>query len=184
MGIVSLDELKAYLNKTTTKDDPELERFIEGVTPVVEEYVGQVVPKTFIERHPDGQKIRLLEQPVISVEAIEPWLDKGTTHAVEGVQLDPKLGKLELRNGEPFTGGPFKVTYRAGREVIPDSIKTGTLIILKHTWETQRGQMSKLPVGGGIDNVPSPIGITFSVPRRALEYFRPDNPIMPSVVVA
>lgn len=184
MAIVTLDEVKAHLNKTSTSSDPELQDFIDAATPIVEEYVGPVEPNTFVERHPEGQKIRLFEQPVISVDAVEPWLTEGTTYAPDDLQLDGRLGKVERLDGEPFTGGPFKVTYTAGRSVVPENIKKATLIIVAHMWKTQRGRMPDMPVDSRDDSGPVPTTVTYAVPRRALEYLKPDEPIMDSVVVA
>lgn len=174
-SIVSVDDVKAHLNKTSTKDDGEIAGFIDAAGSVVEYYVGPVIDQVVTERYAAGTHIALYRPPVLSLDSVIAVFPSGTSWAVADLIVDKETGIVERANGSALSGGPWNVTYTAGRATVPGNIKTACLIIVKHLWETQRGQMAKIPVGGGIDNVPVATGISYAVPRRALELLRPDN---------
>ncbi|WP_116042266.1 phage gp6-like head-tail connector protein [Amycolatopsis palatopharyngis] len=171
--IIGLDEMKEYLNKTSSKDDAEIQGFIDSAVPVVEYYAGPVVTQVITERHTSF--IALFEPPVLSLDSVTAVFSSGTSWEVADLVVDKVTGIVERADGLALFGGPWNVTYTAGRTTVPGNIKLATKIIVKHLWETQRGQMAKLPIGGGIDNVPVASGISYAVPRRALELLRPDN---------
>lgn len=172
--IVTIDEVKAHLNKTTTDDDAELAEFIDAATPVVEHYAGPVLPATFVERHRTNCRLVLYRTPILSLTSVEPWLTNGTTYNVAELMFDPDTGVVERSNGLPFTGGPFKVTYQAGRIAVPANVRMAALIIVAHMWETQRGRPAKFPTGDAGTYVP---GATYSVPRKALELLGERGPV-------
>lgn len=174
-SIVTLVEVKAHLNKTSTKDDGEITGFIDAAESVAEYYVGPVIDQAITERHHSGLSIALYRPPVLSLDSVTAVFPSGTSWAIADLIVDKTTGIVQRANGQALSGGPWNVTYTAGRATVPGNIKTACLIIVKHLWETQRGQMAKLPVGGGIDNVPVATGISYAVPRRALELLRPDN---------
>lgn len=173
--IVGLTEVKKHLNKTSNADDSELKGFIAAADAVVESYVGPVITRTVTERHRNGSVIALFKPPVLSLTSVTRVYSSGTSWDVADLDVDLEAGIITRLDGGSLHGGPWDVVYSAGRVTVAGNIKTAAKIIVKHLWETQRGQMTKLPVGGGIDNVPVSTGISYAVPRRALELLRPDN---------
>lgn len=170
--VLSMAEARAHLNLTDTADDEELRSWLETVTRVVESQVGEVVPKTYVERHRGGTcSLWLRHRPVISITSIAPWLTSGTSYAAADVRAT-ESGRVELLTGGRFTGGPFGVTLLAGRTVVQANIRDAGKIILKHLWETQRGA-SALPLQAADDTGPIP-GFAFAVPNRAIELLAPD----------
>jgi hypothetical protein len=165
--LIMLDELKEQLDKTSTDDDAELMDVIEATTPVVEDITGPVIPKTFIERHPGGPRLTLFRTPVISITSVVPWLTIGTIYDVLTLTIDSEFGHVYRLNGLPFTGGPFKVTYVAGRQPVPANIRLGAKMIAAHLWDTQRGKLVKLPTGGGTSEARVPPG--YAAPKHAQE---------------
>jgi hypothetical protein len=173
-AIVSLTEVRAHLNKTSTVNDGELEGFISAATGVVEYHIGPVVEQEKTERH-HGPGLGLWHPPVLALTSVTAVLTGGTSWNVAELTVDNDTGIVQRLNGHALYGGPWDVTYTAGRATVSGDIKTACMIIVGHLWETQRGRMTKLPVGGGIDNVPVSAGISYAVPRRALELLRPHS---------
>lgn len=173
VDLVLLAEAKAQLDKSSNVDDDELMGFISAATEVVESYVGVVIEKDFIERHPEGRTILIRKPPILTLTTIEPWLTAGTTYDVSDVTFEAETGIVERLDGKPFTGGPFRVAYSAGRDDVPPNIRLAALIIIAHMWETQRTRPLRMPIGAGTDKLPVPVGLSYSVPRRALELMRP-----------
>lgn len=171
--VMSLLSAKEHLNidATDTSADEELRSWLESITRLAEWKAGEVVPKSYTERHPSGRSLWLRHPPVISVTSIEPWLTSGTSYAPADVRCT-EGGRVERLNGGSFTGGPFAVVYRAGRLVVPANIRDAAKIILKHLWETQRGAAA-LPLQAADEMTLIP-GFGFAVPNRALELLGPD----------
>lgn len=171
-GFVSLGDAKAHLNITTTTDDEELRGFIEAATRVVEDHVGPVVVRAYAEVHDGGPWLVTHRAPVLSLTSLVPVLTSGTSYVVADLDLDPATGVIRRRDGAGFTG-PLRVTYTAGRRVVPASMALAAKIIVGHLWETQRGHAGPR-AGFGEDDV-LPTGRGFAVPRRALELLAPDQ---------
>jgi hypothetical protein len=173
--VISLAVAKRHLNITSTTDDEEIRGWLAAVTEVIEAKVGPVVVKTITdERHDgNGRSLWLRQTPVVSLTTVAPWLTTGTTYTVADLRLSPDSGRVERKDGLCFTGGPFAVSYKAGRPVIGENISQAAAIILKHLWETQRGAAG-LPLQGLDDTTLIP-GMGFAVPNRALELLAPDE---------
>lgn len=171
--VMSLASVKEHLNipTTNTTDDEELRDWLESVTRLIESKAGEVTRKSFTERHNGGGSLWLRHPPVLSVTTIAPWLSAGTTYAAADVRATDS-GRVELLSGGCFSGGPFAVTYVAGRAIVPANIIGAAKIILKHLWETQRGA-SALPLQAA-DEMSIVPGFGFAVPNRALELLAPD----------
>jgi hypothetical protein len=173
-GIISLAEAKAHLNipAANTRSDDEILGWIQAITPVIENRIGPVIPRTVVERVDSGYSMILKQTPVLSVTSINPWLGYGTPYSVLNLRIDPDTGVVENYTG--FIGGPFEVTYRAGRIVTPANVIAAAKIILKHLWETQRGA-SALPLDIPGDESIVINGFGYAVPNRALELLQPDD---------
>jgi hypothetical protein len=172
-SILGLAEAKKHLNipVADTTDDEELRGWLGAITRLVEGKAGEVTRKSFTERHRAGRSLWLRHPPVISVTSIVPWLGTGSTYATADVRVT-EGGRVELLSGLCFSGGPFAVTYVAGRAIAQANVVQAAQIILKHCWETQRGA-SALPLQAA-DEMSMVPGFGFAVPNRALELLSPD----------
>ena len=169
-GILSLRDAKAHLNQSGTVDDEELRRFIEAATPVVEDVVGPVVVRTYSEVHSSGSLLVLGYCPVVSLTSLAPVLTGGTSSTVADLDFDAETGIVRRLDGGSFTG-PVRVTYQAGRPIVPANITQATAEIVRHMWETQRGHSGARPGFGEEELLPTSSG--FTIPRRAMELLNP-----------
>lgn len=167
-GIVSLADAKKQLNidATDTDDDEEIQGFIRSITEVCEKHVGALARTTHVERHRGGRGMVLLHSPVLSLTSVVAIETPGTDQEVADLDLDQPTGIVTRKDGGTMKG-PFRVTYTAGQTSIPAHVRQAALIILQHMWETQRGQMGGVRVGGSDEAYDPRFG--FSIPRRAQE---------------
>lgn len=189
--IVSLADAKQFLNITASADDEEIRGYIESATRVVENIAGPVLPRTYSEVHQSGRVIVLNHAPVISLTSLIPVQTGGITYAVGDLDLDLTTGIVRRIVALTYIGeispfayfwGPLRVTYVAGRRVIPANMTLAARIIIGHLWETQRAQVGRVARGGrfGTDEISFSPEVGFAVPRRAIELLDPDRraPVM------
>lgn len=174
LRLVSLDDAKDHLNITGTGDDEELRRTIDSITGVVEHEVGPVVPRQYTATvSVSGDVAVLPHAPVIELTAISAAQTAYTAPLLADLTTDElDAGLVRTASGANFPSGRMRVTYTAGRQPIPDAIRTAALIILQNVWETQRGGSSG-PRVGGADSLDIPFGAAFTVPNRAREFLAP-----------
>lgn len=170
--ILGLDQVKAHLNMdpARTDDDTELRAVIDAATVVVEDIVGPVVARSFTEVHDPGPLLALWQAPVIALTSMVPVLTGGTGYQPAEVDLDAETGIVRRLDGGRFAG-PLRVTYTAGRRVVPANITQGGLEIIRHMWDTQRGHAAARPGLGDEELVPT--GAGWTVPRRVIELLAP-----------
>lgn len=171
--IVSLAATKKHLNMDPEPgpDDEELRGVIYSATPIVEDVAGPVVTRAFTEVHDGGPFLVLDRSPAVSLTSVAAVLTGGPSYLAVDLDLDQPTGVVRRLGGGRFRG-PLRVTYVAGRRVVPGNIQQGCLEIIRHAWETQRGHSSVRPgFGEEQDLAPTPSG--FLVPRRAMEWLRP-----------
>jgi len=178
--LMHLNTAKRHLNipTTSTSSDEELRGWMAATTRIIERIVGPVLVRTVTdERHDCGPSLWLRQPPVLVDAAglaaitVTPWLTTGTTYAVADLRVS-ESGRVERRDGGALTGGPFSVTYQAGRRVIPANISGAGLIVLKGLWETQRGAAG-LPFQGDNELIEAP-GMG-PVMWRAKQLLEPDE---------
>lgn len=170
--LMSLAKAKTQLNITDTKYDEELRDFLAGITNVFEDHCGPLVVRTYTERTGGNYTDMLVLQhsPVISVTSIVPILTTGQTHDVADMDVDGPTGIVQRLDGGVFRG-PVRVTYKAGRPIMPPAIRNGAKFMIQHYWRTQLG--SRLASRGrGEDNGPIP-GMNYLVPNRVMETLTP-----------
>jgi hypothetical protein len=179
--LFSLSDAKEHLNipADRTTDDEELRRFVEAVTEIVESGpdwgVGPVAVRTYVDRiHPHATPALVLRhRPVLSVTSVTAVLDGGTTYLPADLDVDGQAGIVVRRAaaGLWFTGGPWDAVYLAGRRQVPANISHAGRIILQHLWSTQRSRdIRRPPIGTSGETLEvRAAGMTFSVPRRAIE---------------
>lgn len=178
LSLFSMVDAKEMLNLSSTTHDAELRSYVESVTGAIEFLVGPVVRQSVVERHDGGSYLVLRASPVISVTSIASILTSGTTYAPSACDIDGETGIVQRLDGESFIG-PLRVTFVAGRAVVPAPIRDAARITLQHVWAVQRG-------AGGLPSVVAPEdgalrqsweptipGFAYTMPNRALQLLAP-----------
>ena len=178
-SIISLAEAKNHLSAgpvtTWTGDDDELRNFLQAVTEAVESKVGPCVRRSVTQRVNDACAGMVLNQPpVISVTSVTSVWTGGPSWDPSLLVVDADAGIVTVQlGGVPFYWGPWDVVYVAGRAVVPERFLHGAKELLRHLWETQRGQLAA-PVLGGGESFTASNGLAFSIPNRVLEMLADD----------
>lgn len=131
-ALAGLDQVKAYLDKTSTDDDALLSGLIEAVSAQFNTYTGRKLRARAYGFDPvvddyspdwailDGSghaELLLPQYPAVSVSALE--ID-GVAHDVSCLNIDHHAGVIRLKNGMfPRGSANVKLAYMAGFEVIP-----------------------------------------------------------------
>lgn len=180
MSIVTLAEAKKQLriDPSDTSDDDELQNYVDAITGVVEEYKHEVIEQRQVKEDLElcgRRRFRLWNVPVISLVSVAT-VDGSTTWDVANMRPDTSTGLVRVLSGPPVSG-LVEVAYMAGYATVPDRYKRGALVILQHTWETQRGKGG--PVRGGVIG-PEEVHPRFfySIPRKALEWLGAPRPVV------
>lgn len=181
MPILTLQQAKAALNLAAddTSNDPKLQGFIDGITGAVENYLHQTVDAREVVDEVElygRPTFRLWSAPVISLTSIAS-LDGATTYDVSPTAIHvSRAGLVRVLSG-PAPVGFVAVTYQAGMSPVPANIVQGALVILQHTWETQRGQGT---VGTGVIGAEETYDprLSYSIPRKALEWLGQPSPVV------
>lgn len=186
MGLCTLPEVKAQLNKTSTADDTELQQYIDSVTASVQSYCGTVEAVTRTETHqPCGPVIQLRGERVASITSVTEYV--GTVAAVYTAAaspaaggtstylLDPDIPGRLVRIGSagydtPFTGR-VTVVYQAGFATVPAALNLAARLIVQTMWRTQNGGAA-LPQLSDEPNV-NIEGFDVPVPARAVMLMDP-----------
>lgn len=174
MALLTLEEAKEQLNITSSSSDVELQAYIDSLTAVVERYVGPVEQREVSETVEGGAVVCLRRTPVVALTAFTPLLTGGTSVEVVDVVVDGSTGIVRRVDGGRLTGGPWTVTYTAGRGEVPATINLAARMLLQHLWRTQNS--ARAPVFGGGDDfsVGDPVpGFGFAVPNRVLQLLEP-----------
>jgi hypothetical protein len=178
--IVSLDDAKTDIGKTSTVNDAGLRTIIASTTAVVEQRVGPVMPRSFVDiiTHP-APRICLHHTPVISLTSLAAIYTGGQVDPLTALDFDPVTGVVWRPDRWRISGGQ-RITYVAGRLVVPAHFTEAALIIIGHLWETQYGGPTSPARILGAEEVTVLPGWGFGVPNRALELLAPDA-VMPPV---
>lgn len=179
-SLISLADAKTFLNIDGVSDDEELRGFIETATRVVESVVGPVVVRTYTEVHRGSGRLLVLNNvPVLSLTSLAAVPTGGINYVVADLDIDAATGIVRRLDGGRFVG-PLRAVYPAGRRIVPATMTMAARVIVAHMWETQRGHTqgrrptSAMDRMGSGDMAPAP-GVSFMVPRRALELLNPDR---------
>jgi len=173
-AILSLADAKKHLSKTGTSDDDEIRSWVESITAGIEGLCGPVIVRTVTERH-DGRRVPLIalrHTPVLTVSSVAAILTGGTTYTVSDLDVDTVTGVVQRKDAGTLTG-PLRVTYTAGRRIVPAAMSSAARIILQHLWRTRQGPSR--PQRGVQDfDVTEPIqGFGYAIPNRALQLLEP-----------
>ncbi|WP_404974889.1 hypothetical protein [[Kitasatospora] papulosa] len=169
--LVTLEQVRDQLDDQSTDNAVELGIYIDAATELIEKLIGPVVTREFTEKvNARGTRLALTKMPVVQVTSFAPIQAGGTAVEVDEIDLDGEAGVVTRLDGGAFYGGPWRITYTAGRgATVPPSIQLAALLLIQHLWRTKfgaaRGQ------GSADDysvNEPVP-GFGYAVPNRVLE---------------
>jgi hypothetical protein len=122
--------------------DAQLTRFIDAATTAMSHYVGPLIP-TVVTRVLDGGGVSLIlpDYPVLSLTSAG-YAD-GTSITLDDLDLDTSTGIVHwgYNTAGRFTGGAryVTVTYVAGWQPVPEDLQQAVLELIRHLWDTQRG---------------------------------------------
>lgn len=195
--IVGLGELKDYLNipAATHAHDGELLRFIESVTPIIENITGPIIQRVYENEVYDGGNyfIEVRHRPIIQVQNVTEY--RGSVPYILTQVSSPDLGTIysymfdaagrivRRTVGGGITTFPqgleaVKVTYTAGYQTVPENVRAGTLELLRVNYQ-QTQQAGRRSFGGGpaasLDDAPSGPPQGFYVPNRVREMLAPNR---------
>ncbi len=166
MTAVRLADVKAFLNLGTTRHDEELQDSLDRAEAILAARVGPLSPVTVTgERHTGPGPILLRRYPVASLVSVT----SGGV-AVPDADLDVDTGLLYGTLGS--ARGGVRVTYIAGRSVLPADLEAAVLELVKHLWQSQRPAGAQAPPGslGGDDAQPTG---AFLLPYRVQSLIEP-----------
>ena len=131
-ALASLEQVKAYLDKTSTDDDALLEGLIEAVSAQFNTFTGRKLRARAYGHDPAGDdyspdntildgsghaELLLPQYPIVSLSGLEIG---GAAHPTETVHIDRQAGVIRLASGVFSRGlANVKLAYTAGFEVIP-----------------------------------------------------------------
>lgn len=158
LTLVSLDDVRRYLNVTATTNDEELRQFLLEATDIAERLTSrQLRRKSFTEAYSaNGPYLSLKQQPIISVTSVTE--DGVTLTAGTDYTVDTALGILyrgSTLSPLYWHAGQDNVTvvYVAGEANPSPTAQLLVKEITRHLWRTQRGA-SPMGMGGGDDFIP------------------------------
>ena len=177
MALLSLNEAKAQLDIETNTHDAELQAYVDSLTAVIERHVGPVEDRTVSEVvNSRGLALALTQVPAVSLTSLTPLLTGGLAIGTDEVFVDGDSGVVRRLDGAPFSGGPWRAVYVAGRGSVHPTINLAARILLQHLWRTQYGASRALSgIGGGEDFAVTEAapGWGYAVPNRVLQLLEP-----------
>lgn len=173
--LVDLDQVKRQLDDQSTDNAAELGLYMDAATDAIERFTGPVINREVTEKvNARGTRLALTQVPVVSLDAIAPVGTNGLAVDLGDVDVDSDTGVITYLDGRAFSGGPWQVTYTAGRgDTVPPTIQLAALLLIQHLWRTKYGAPRGL---GGQDDysVTEPIpGFGYAVPNRVLTLLEP-----------
>lgn len=158
--VLSMEEVKAQLNRTDDSDDLEIRTYLASATKYVENRLGGPVSvQTFTERHLITGDIIPRKRPLVSVTSITP--DFGTALDSSAYLADTELNRIVIYWAQP---GWHTIVYKAGQQLPNENAKLAGAIVVQHLWDTQNGFAGRRQVDDLVQT-----GLGFAVPRRAEE---------------
>lgn len=171
--------------------DDELQVFIDGITAVVEEIAGPVIPRDLDEFYDGGSTVIMLRAyPVIAVSAVTEYTPGANTLTAEpygsssysglGYRARLDIGKLtRTTGGYPRIFAPgsenIHVTYTAGRGAVPAGVKLATLELIRIHWQPERTAGPDTLDAGDQGDFDGVTVLGYMVPNRVLDMLGPDQ---------
>lgn len=177
MSVLDFDDVKAYLNITTSTDDDKVQATIDAAQQAIASRIGPLEP-TVVTRRVRGGTIGLTMPlaPVISVTSVVP-IGGGTPLALSTLDVDTSTGVVYLTNGWGFPNHAYTVTYTAGFNEVPADLMQALLELVRHLWRTQRGSGTARPGSAASSEVDNKVpGAAYLFPIRIEQLLAPYLP--------
>jgi len=170
IALVSLASIKTQLGKTTNTADDELRGYLLSASENIESTCGPCAVRTFTERlyatTGTRRSMWLSNTPVVSLTSMTPVYSWSIAiNPATDVTVNLDTGEITRLDAWPFIGD-YDVAYKAGRVVIPSSLRTACQIIVQHLWDTRRGGATVSFAG---DDTVTLAGWGYAIPSRAAE---------------
>lgn len=173
--LVTLPDVKTFLNISGSQYDAELPNFITTASDMIESRIGSVAGSPTYDEYYDGghgntMQIVLRHAPIQAVTAVSESISTGwvrtlaaqpldgtsTDSSPFGYTVDLQDGLITRRSaGVACAFAPGKrnihVVYTAGMATVPPELQTAAKILVKHLWEERRGGAKRPGLGGGDD---------------------------------
>ena len=172
MAIVTLTELKLFLNVTSSVNDGEMIAKIDAAQDVVQGIVGVLTPAAVTETHygvnTDVLVLRKVPASAITAVSMRYFAYDFAPWDILLFTLDTDASLLRRSNGSRFFGDVI-VSYTTGASTVPNAVREAVLVVAGHLWETQRAASApRRP-----DNSPPVVGMGYAIPSRAVELLAP-----------
>lgn len=167
MSVVPLADAKTYLNIEATKNDTELQGFLDAAEAAIAHRVGPLEPTDVTVRVNGAESLLLPVYPVLSLTTLTDA--GGTSVPTAGLSVDLASGVV---SGSTFGSTSYTVTYSAGRNPLPADLRLAVLELVRHFWKTQRNpaQFSGSSISDGPESAP---GAGYLMPYRVQELIAP-----------
>lgn len=167
---------KLDIPATSTGDDEELREFIEATTAAVEFFVGPVARRTVQQVVQGDREAWVLHTtPVLAVTAITPLQSWQQAIDVSALDVDTHTGILRRTDWLWFFSGDYRVTYTAGRAIVPANVSLAAKLILQHLWRTKYGAARGVSSSDDFLATEQVPGFGYAIPNRALQLLQADR---------
>lgn len=175
-ALVSLDKVKDVLGLTENFDeDDTLILFINGMTDIIERYIGfEVKSRERTETFSgDSSNIRFtLQRKISAVAKVVYDSTNGTDYEApaDSIKYDP-AGIVYLEDGYAFIKGfrNCSITYTAGDTVISSDLQLAALIVLKAFWQEKDKSFERVA--------------SVNVPGQTLSFFQEAIPLEAQLIL-
>lgn len=150
-AIISLADLKVYLELSSSAHDEMLKTFINAVTEYVESYLGRRIKyTTYTNQLVSGknESTIYLTFPIDSAQTFTLEKNNGTQSSpnwdeidADNYEVDYASGMCRLIEGSTFVKGfsNYRVSYKAGYNTVPDDIEYAAVRLIKKAWDRKNG---------------------------------------------
>lgn len=169
ISIVSLSSVKRQLAEppASTADDDELRSYLLSASENIDNTCGPCAVRTVTERvSARGYALWLAKPPVVAIVSLTPVYSWSPALTPADVTVNLSSGKVTRLNRSCPLYGEYDIVYKAGRPVIPSSLRTGCQMVVQHLWDTRRGPVGVSPGGDEMVTLP---GWGYAIPARAAQ---------------
>jgi len=167
VSTLTLAEAKQHLAITDTKYDEELPGFIDSAEAALAQLCGPLESTEVTRRVPGCSGVLVLPvTPALELTTVTP--QSGAALTLSDLYLDTVTGMVTSNTLGGFGAAFYTVVYDAGRTVCPADLLMAVKELVRHMWETRRGNMSR---AGTLDT--SPVGAAHALPYRVTELIAP-----------
>ncbi|MET8478163.1 hypothetical protein ABZV68_13270 [Streptomyces clavifer] len=173
--LVTLEQVRTQIDDHSTDNSVELGLYIDAATEAVERFTGPVLNRVVTEKvAARGTRLALSQVPVVELASIAPVLTGGLAVEVAELDLDGDTGVVTRLDGGQFYGGPWRVTYTAGRgDTVPPTIQLAALLLIHHLWRTKYGAARAQGSQDDFSVTEQIPGFGYAVPYRVLTLLEP-----------